>query len=200
MPPTKQVSTGAERQKAFRDRMTRMGMTIPRIYMTEGEQGLVRKFLRHHRNERTDQLIGGMDLQAMSQKWTTQRLFDALQEHASHQQQLSRVWLQATPASIELALASYGDQPVHLVVTEYEIRMTTPLCDQRAVSDPLRFNEACLRLGPNMPLSNVGLVGSHYILFGQLSAHSPLANIVEELDVMGRNVIDAQAELSHLIG
>jgi len=200
MPPTKQVSTGAERQKAFRDRMTRMGMTIPRIYMTEGEQGLVREFLRHQRNERTDRLIGGMDMQAMSQKWTTQRLFDALQEHANNQQQLSRVWLQATPASIEVALDSYGDQPVHLVVTDYEIRMTTPLCDQRAVRDPLRFNEACLRLGPNMPLSNVGLVGSHYILFGQLSAHSPLANIVEELDVMGRNVIDAQAELSHLIG
>src|ERR1700754_979169 len=200
MPPTKQVSTGAMRQKAFRDRMTRMGMTIPRIYMTEGEQGLVREFLRHQRNERTDRLIGGMDLQAMSQKWTTQRLFDALQEHASNQQQLSRVWLQATTASIELALASYGDQPVHVVVTDYEIRMTTPLCDQRMVHDALRLNEACLRLGPNMPLSNVGLVGSHYILFGQLSAHSPLANIVEELDVMGQNVIDAQAELSDLIG
>jgi uncharacterized protein YjfI (DUF2170 family) len=200
MPPTKKVSTGAERQKALRDRMTQMGMTIPRIYMTEGEQGLVREFLQHHRTERTDQLIGGMDLQAMSQKWTTQRLFDALQEHANNQQQFSQVWLQATPSSIELALASYGDQPVHLVVTEYEIRMTTPLCDQRTVRDPLRFNEACLRLGPNMPLSNVGLVGSHYILFGQLSVRSPLANIVEELDVMGRNVIDAQAGLSDLIG
>jgi uncharacterized protein YjfI (DUF2170 family) len=200
MPPTKKVSTGAERQKALRDRMTQVGMTIPRIYMTEGEQGLVREFLQHHRTERTDQLIGGMDLQAMSQKWTTQRLFDALQEHANNQQQFSRVWLQATPSSIELALASYGDQPVHLVVTEYEIRMTTPLCDQRTVRDPLRFNEACLRLGPNMPLSNVGLVGSHYILFGQLSVRSPLANIVEELDVMGRNVIDAQAGLSDLIG
>ncbi|MGY3230443.1 uncharacterized protein YjfI (DUF2170 family) [Luteibacter sp. HA06] len=200
MPPTKKVSTGAERQKALRDRMTQMGMTIPRIYMTEGEQGLVREFLQHHRTERTDQLIGGMDLQAMSQKWTTQRLFDALQEHANNQQQFSRVWLQATPSSIELALASYGDQPVHLVVTEYEIRMTTPLCEQRTVRDPLRFNEACLRLGPNMPLSNVGLVGSHYILFGQLSVRSPLANIVEELDVMGRNVIDAQAGLSDLIG
>ncbi|QWT21620.1 YjfI family protein [Bacillus sp. NP157] len=200
MPPTKQVTTGAKRQKAFRDRMTRMGMTIPRIYMSEGEQGLVRDFLRHHRHERTDRLIGGMDLQAMSQRWTTQRLFDALQEHAGVHQQLSRVWLQATPASIELALASYGDQPVHLVVTEHEILMTTLLCDQAAVKDPLRFNEACLRLGPNMPLSNVGLVGSHYILFGQLSARSPLANIVEELDVMGQNVIDAQAELSELIG
>jgi uncharacterized protein len=200
MPPTKKVSTGAERQKALRDRMTQMGMTIPRIYMTEGEQGLVREFLRHHRAEGTDQLIGGMDTQAMSQKWTTQRLFDALQDHANNQPQFSRVWLQATPSSIELALASYGEQPVHLVVTEYEIRMTTPLCEQRAVRDPLRFNETCLRLGPNMPLSNVGLVGSHYILFGQLSVRSPLANIVEELDVMGRNVIDAQAELSDLIG
>ena len=177
-----------------------MGMTIPRIYMSEGEQGLVRAFLRHHRNERTDQLIGGMDFQAMSQKWTTQRLFDALQEHANQDAQPFRVHLQATPAAIELVLANYGEQSVHLVVTDYEIRMTTSLCEQRMVKDPARFNEACLRLGPNMPLSNVGLVGSHYILFGQLSAHSPLANIVEELDVMGQNAIDAQGELAHLIG
>jgi uncharacterized protein YjfI (DUF2170 family) len=200
MPPTKQVSAGAKRQKAFRDRMTRMGMTIPRIYMTEGERGLVREFLRHRRNGRTDQLIGGMDFQAMSQKWTTQRLFDALYEHANSHKQLSRVRLQASPAAIELSLASYGDQSVHLVVTDYEIRMTTSLCVQRAVKDAARFNEACLRLGPNMPLSNVGLVGSQYILFGQLSAYSPLANIVEELDVMGQNAIDTLGELSHLIG
>lgn len=188
------------RQKAFRDRMTRMGMTIPRIYMTEGEQGLVRDFLRHQRNERTDRLIDGMDLRPTIQKWTTQSLFDALRDHGVKQKQWSGVWLQATPASIELSLAAYADQAVHLVVTDYDIRMTTALCEQGMVKDALRFNEACLRLGPNMPLSNVGLVGSHYILFGQLSAHSPLANIVEELDVMGRNVIDAQAELSHLIG
>jgi len=200
MPPTKQVTPGAQRQKAFRDRMTRLGMTIPRIYMTEGEQGLVRDFLRHHRHERSNRLLVGLDTQAVSQKWTTQRLFDALQQHAKAQASWARVWLQATPASIELVLIDYGDQPVHLVVTDHEIRMTTPLCDQRSVQDPLRFNEACLRMGPNMPLSNVGLVGAHYILFGQLSAHSPLANIVEELDVMGRNVIDAQAELSDLIG
>ncbi|BDU18938.1 hypothetical protein DYGSA30_03950 [Dyella sp. GSA-30] len=180
--------------------MTRMGMTIPRIYMTEGERERVKAFLRHHRNERTDQLIGGMDFQAMSQKWTTQRLFDALHEHANNHGQLSGVRLQATPAAIELSLASYGDQSVHLVVTDYEIRMTTALCEQRAVKDAARFNDACLRLGPNMPLSNVGLVGSQYILFGQLSAHSPLANIIEELDVMGQNAIDALGELSYLIG
>jgi uncharacterized protein YjfI (DUF2170 family) len=200
MSPTKQITSGAMRQKAFRDRMTRMGMTIPRIYMTEGEQGLVRDFLRHQRNEQTDRLIDGMDLRATIQKWTTQSLFDALRDHGMKQKQWSGVWLQATPASIELSLADYADQAVHLVVTDAEIRMTTALCEQGMVKDPLRFNEACLRLGPNMPLSNVGLIGSQYILFGQLSAHSPLANIVEELDVMGRNAIDAQAELSHLIG
>jgi uncharacterized protein YjfI (DUF2170 family) len=200
MPPTKQVSTGAERQKAFRDRMTRMGMTIPRIYMTEGERELVKEFLRHRRNERTDQLVGGMDFQAMSQKWTTRSLFDALRAHAREHKQLSRVRRQGTPAAIELTLANYDEQLVHLVVTDYEVRMTTALCDQRVVQDKARFNETCLRMGPNMPLSNVGLVGSQYILFGQLSAYSPLANIVEELDVMGRNAIDALSELSYLIG
>lgn len=200
MPTSKPMTTGAKRQKAFRDRMAQLGMTIPRIYMTEREQGLVRDFLRHQRNEQTERLVAGMDTQPVSHKWTTQRLYEALQDHAARQHQFSGVWLHATPAFIELALASHAGQRVHLVVSEFEILMTTPLCEQRAVSDPLRFNEACLRLGPDMPLTNVGLVGSQYILFGQLSARSPLATIVEELDVMGRNVVDAQASLADYIG
>lgn len=198
--PSQEVSPGAKRQKAFRDRMTRMGMTIPRIYMTESEQALVREFLRRHRSVRTEQLIEGMDLASMNTKWTTPRLFDALREHTGTPPHLADIRLHDTPSAIELSLSHYDHQPVQLVVSGHQIFMAAALCDTQAVKDAAAFNEACLRLGPNMPLSNVGLVGSHYILFGQLSAHSPLANIVEELDVMGQNAIDALGELSHLIG
>ncbi|HEX7813992.1 DUF2170 family protein [Dyella sp.] len=193
------VSTGAQRQKAFRERMTRMGMTIPRIYMTSSEQALVREFLRSHRNVRTERLIEGMDLADMNDKWSTQGLFDALREYAATRPHLVDIRMHDAPPAVELALAHYGDQPVQLVVSEHEIFMAVALCDVASVIDPARFNEACLRLGPRLPLSNVGLVGDHYILFGQISAHAPLANIVEELDVMGRNAIDTVNELSGLI-
>ena len=200
MSAQKPVTTGAQRQRAFRDRMTRMGMTIPRIYMTEAEQELVRRFLRHVRGAHTDALVAHMDFNAMNDKWTTQTLHDALACHAREHRQLAGLRLHKAPPSIAFRLRDYGDQPVSITVGEDEVHVSTPLCEQRSVQRPDAFNEACLRLGPVMPLSNVGLVGSHYVLFGQISSHAPLANIVEELDVLGQNATLAMGELSHLIG
>jgi uncharacterized protein YjfI (DUF2170 family) len=199
MSSQKPVNAGAQRQKALRDRMTHMGMTIPRIYMNEGEQALVRRFLRHLRSAHTDALLAHMDFNTMNDKWTTQRLHDALAGHADEHRQLADLRLHTAPESIACQLRDYANQPVTLTVGDDEIHVTTPLCEQRAVKDAQAFNEACLRLGPVLPLSNVGLVGSHYVLFGQLSARAPLANIVEELDVLGQNATLAQGELSHLI-
>lgn len=174
-------------------------MTIPRIYMTEAEQELVRRFLRHLRSAHTDELVAHMNFNAMNEKWTTQGLHDALAGHAAKHRQLAGLRLHKAPSAISFGLRDYGDQPVTVTVSDEEVHVSTPLCEQRAVKDAAAFNEACLRLGPVLPLSNVGLVDSHYVLFGQLSAHSPLANVIEELDVLGQNATLAQGEFSHLI-
>ncbi|HMH67517.1 MAG TPA: DUF2170 family protein [Pinirhizobacter sp.] len=200
MSAQKPVTSGAQRQRAFRDRMTRLGMTIPRIYMTEAEQELVRRFLRHVRGAHTDELVAHMDFNAMNDKWTLQALYGALASHAGESRQLAGLRLHQAPPSIEFHLRNYDDQPVSITVSEDEVHVSTPLCEQRSVQSPDAFNEACLRLGPVMPLSNVGLVGSHYVLFGQIPPHAPLANIVEELDVLGQNATLTMGELSHLIG
>lgn len=199
MTGNKHLSPGAKRQKALRERMGQLGMTIPRIYMTADEQAMVRTFLRHCRGERTERLIEGMDFSRMHEKWTAPALFDALRADTARQDALTDIRLAGVPPAVELALAHYGGQPVRLVVNDEEIFVTTVLCGKGAVKQPARFNEACLRLGPTLPLSNVGLVGNDYILFGQLSAHSPLANIVEELDVLGRNAVESLSALSALI-
>lgn len=199
MTGSRHLSPGAKRQKAFRERMGTMGMTIPRIYMTADEQAMVRTFLRHSRGERTERLIEGMDFSRMHDKWSVPRLFEALKADAARQGALADIRLEGAPPMVALALAQYGGQAVRLAVSDEEIFVTTVLCEKGAVKQPARFNEACLRLGPTLPLSNVGLVGNDYILFGQLSAHSPLANIVEELDVLGRNAVEALNTLSALI-
>ncbi len=193
------VSPGAKRQKAFRERMAGLGMTIPRIYMAEDEQALVRAFLRRYRSARTEQLIEGMDTANPSASWSMASLHAALQVYADTHGELADLEQHAETATIELALVRYGGRMAQLVVANHEILVATALCKRQAVSDVARFNDACLRLGPTLPLSNVGLVGEYYILFGQLSAHAPLANIVEELDVLGRNTVDALNELSDLI-
>ncbi|WP_329742034.1 DUF2170 family protein [Dyella sp. A6] len=195
----KHLSPGAQRQKALRERMGKLGMTIPRIYMTADEQAMVRTFLHHCRGERTEQLIEGMDFSHMHAKWTVPTLFDALKADTARQDVLAGIRLHGVPLGIELGLTRYGGQLVRLSVSDEEIFVTTVLCGRSAVKQPARFNEACLRLGPTLPLSNVGLVGDDYVLFGQLSAHSPLANIVEELDVLGRNAVESLEALSALM-
>jgi len=168
--------------------------------MTEAEQELVRRFLRHVRGSHTDELVAHMDFNAMNDTWTLQALYDALASHAGESRQLAGLRLHQAPPSIGFHLRDYDDQPISITVSEDEVHVSTPLCEQRSVQSPDAFNEACLRLGPLMPLSNVGLVGSHYVLFGQISPHAPLASIVEELDVLGQNVTLAMGELSHLVG
>ncbi|BFI97514.1 MAG: hypothetical protein RSP_30240 [Rhodanobacter sp.] len=199
MAGSRHLSPGAKRQKALRERMSTMGMTIPRIYMSADEQAMVRTLLRHCRGERTEQLIAGMDFSRTHAKWTAPQLFEALQADTARHDALADIRLEGMPPAVELALARYGRQPVRLSVNDEEIFVTTVLCRKGAVKQPARFNEACLRLGPTLPLSNVGLVGNDYILYGQLSAHSPLANIVEELDVLGRNAAESLNALSALI-
>jgi uncharacterized protein YjfI (DUF2170 family) len=67
------------------------------------------------------------------------------------------------------------------------------------VHDRAAFNDACLRLNPLNPLSNLGLQSFDgedvYVVFGELSTRSPLANIVEEIDVLARNTLQAAEAL-----
>ena len=193
------VSAGARRQKAFRDRMTRMGMSVPRIYMTADEQALVKDVLASHRHGRTERLIEGMAFDSRHASWSAPDLYEALREYAATQPHLAAIELHDAPPAVELVMTHYGDLSVQLAVSAHEIFVATALCEMDSVTNTVVFNEACLRMGPRLPLSNIGLVGAHYVLFGQISAHAPLANIVEELDVLGRNAIDAMNELSGLI-
>jgi uncharacterized protein YjfI (DUF2170 family) len=87
---------------------------------------------------------------------------------------------------------------VIIVVAEQEIRVSAVLCEAAGVKDPNKFNEICLRVGPALPLSNIGLVDEHYIVFGQLSIHSSLENVVEELNVLGQNTIQTADDLRSL--
>lgn len=135
----------------------------------------------------------------MSKQWTTKTLFDALHDHADQAGHPFALTLHNNgDHAISAELREYGDLPVIIVVAEQEIRVSAVLCEQSSVKEPATFNETCLRLGPALPLSNIGLVDGHYIVFGQLSIHSSLDNIVEELNVLGHNTIQTAHDLQSL--
>jgi uncharacterized protein YjfI (DUF2170 family) len=137
---------------------------------------------------------------AMTQPWTTLALHEALAEHVARERLPFQLTLErGADPTIAIALPEHGDLIVHLMASGEQLFASTPLCLGSQVNDRAAFNDACLRLNPLNPLSNLGLQSLDgedvYVVFGELSTRSPLANIVEEIDVLARNTLQAAEAL-----
>jgi uncharacterized protein YjfI (DUF2170 family) len=139
-------------------------------------------------------------LSAMTQPWTTLALHEALAEHVARERLPYQLTLEhGADPTIAIALPEHGDLVIHLMASGEQLFASTPLCLGSQVGDRAAFNDACLRLNPLNPLSNLGLQSLDgedvYVVFGELSTRSPLANIVEEIDVLARNTLQAAEAL-----
>lgn len=106
--------------------------------------------------------------------------------------------------TFQVVLADAGDLEVTLVASEHHIYCSTPLVTAAEVRDRAAFNDACLRLNPINPLSNLGLATVDgedvYVVFGELSADSTDVQVVHEIRTLGVNAIDAiEALHSYLV-
>ncbi|MEO5558979.1 MAG: YjfI family protein [Dokdonella sp.] len=136
----------------------------------------------------------------MSQPWTTPALHEALAEHVLRERLSFVLNLErGADPTIAITLPEYGDLVIHLMASGEQLFASTPLCMGSQVDDRAAFNDACLRLNPLNPLSNLGLQqmdgNDVYVVFGELSTRSPLANVVEEIDVLARNTLQAAEAL-----
>ena len=139
----------------------------------------------------------------MTTAWTTAALY---RELAAAGDALPGVALELTEGalpSIAATMAEHGDLVIQVAASGEQIFVSAPLCRASQVKDRHRFNEACLRLNPMNPLSNIGLLGVDdddlYIVFGELSARAPLANVIEEILVLADNTLEAAAAFAHEI-
>ncbi len=103
--------------------------------------------------------------------------------------------LEDAEGALQIVLAEAGDLEITLVLSEDQVYVSTPLVTAAQVRDRAAFNEACLRLNPINPLSNLGLATVDgedvYVVFGELSADSTESQIVTEIRTLGVNAIDA---------
>lgn len=103
--------------------------------------------------------------------------------------------LDDTETTLQVVLADAGDLEVTLVASEHQVYCSTPLVTGAQVRDRAAFNDACMRLNPINPLSNLGLATVDgqdvYVVFGELSADSTAEQIVHEIRTLGVNAIDA---------
>ena len=138
----------------------------------------------------------------MTPAWTTDALY---QELAASELPAAGVTLEHAPGAdtISATMREHGDLVIQLAASGEQIFVSAPLCRGSQVKDRHRFNEACLRLNPLNPLSNIGLVSvgddDLYVVFGELSARAPLANVIEEIQVLADNTLAAAEAFAHEI-
>jgi uncharacterized protein YjfI (DUF2170 family) len=136
--------------------------------------------------------------------WTTESLYEALRSDKSVDLQgVELSLIGGVDAIVNITMHDHGDLAMHMAVSGEQIFVSSPLCLATQVRDRAAFNEACLRLNPLNPLSNLGLqnVGGEdlYIVFGELSSRSPLPAVVEEIHALADNTIQAaEAFADHL--
>lgn len=96
---------------------------------------------------------------------------------------------------IEVTLHDCGDLAVVVGVEGKEIQASVLLDPVDAVRDAAGFQNRLLRANKLLPLSTFGIteVGgrAHYEIFGQLSGGSQIEEIIEEIETLGRNAIEA---------
>ncbi|WP_368563776.1 YjfI family protein [Pseudoxanthomonas sp. UTMC 1351] len=124
--------------------------------------------------------------------WTIEQLQQRLAENFGG---ANVAVLEDAENALQVVLAEAGDLEITLVLSEDQIYVSTPLVTGAQVQDRAAFNDACLRMNPINPLSNLGLSTVDgqdvYVVFGELSADSTETQIVLEIRTLGINAIDA---------
>ncbi len=139
----------------------------------------------------------------MSMTWTTQALHGELVRSPLAATSTIEL-IDGTEPTIHVNLHDQGDLPVFVAVAGGQIMVSTTLWEVSEVKDRHAFNEAALKLNPVNALSNIGIVAVQpgrdaYVMFGELSASSPVDTVVEEIQMLAQNTIEAaEAFAGHL--
>lgn len=136
---------------------------------------------------------------------TTRELYEQLIRKYAGNDQITIQLIDSSDPAINVTMHEYGDMQVQIAASGSQILVSTVLCDAERVRDRNAFNDACMRINPINPLSNLGLTSfdgrETYIVFGELSASSCADDVDEELQALAINTIDAAETLqSHFTG
>jgi uncharacterized protein YjfI (DUF2170 family) len=130
------------------------------------------------------------------QYWDTAGLASALA--TCEEVQSGQMSVAAAPGGagvIEVILHEHGDLAVVVGVAGLEVQASVALVPVDEIADGAIFEHRLLRANKLLPLSTFGITDidgrEYYEIFGQLSAGSELEEIIEELETLGRNAIDA---------
>ena len=94
-----------------------------------------------------------------------------------------------------VTLTELGDLPVVVVVARPVIRASVVVAPVSGIGERAEFERGLLRANRTLSLSAFALTSvageDCYEIFGQLSTGSEIEEIIEEIETLGRNAIDA---------
>jgi uncharacterized protein len=197
-------SSAARAQSAYRERMREKGLVPRQVFIRPGHRELLGRIELLLREPELPRFLRQMESnQPMSTAWTTTVLYRELAQSELPASGVTLELIEGVEPAIAATMREHGDLLIQLAVAGDQIFVSAPLCLGSQVKDRARFNEACLRLNPINPLSNIGLQTIDgedvYVVFGELSARAPLANVVEEILVLADNTLDAAEAFAHEI-
>lgn len=198
-------SSTARAQSAYRLRMREKGLVARQVFVRPGYRELLGKLELLLRESDLPPFLRTLESpQPMTTAWNTSTLFAELSKSQLKDSGVSLELVEGAEPAISATMHNHGDLVIQLAVSGDQIFVSAPLCLGSQVHDRARFNEACLRMNPINPLSNIGLQTFDgedvYIVFGELSARSTLANVIEEILVLADNTLDAAQAFATEIG
>lgn len=194
--PKKPKSSGFY-MKQMRTRLTEQGF-VPRDVWVLPENS---KILKQIEKRLRQPLIAGVDnletLMSFTQTWNTKSLFEALSgDKIVVEGDVEVKLVGAIDQSIHVTVKNHGDLPVFVAVNGEQILVEASLFPVSAIANVAEFNDVALRSRSMFPLSSLaiekdGYGEDQYVMYGALSASSPLENIVTEIETLAENILNA---------
>lgn len=184
--PTK---SSAHYQREHRKRLREQGLVKKEIWIRPEHTNKAREFEKALRITDTEQAVE-------RPAWLTQALFSDLKDtNLVREGHASLELIEGASPTVHIVMHDFGDLPQFLTVAGEQIIVESVLWPVSEVVDIAKFNDAVLRTHKYFPLSTISLAkradDDYYLMFGSLSAQSSLDDIVQEIEVLASNVIQA---------
>ncbi len=183
------VKSSAYYQREHRKRLREQGLVKKEIWIRPEHNNRAREFERALRQ--ADSAYA-----AERPAWLTHALFKDLSEHSLIQDEHASIELiEGVSPTLHIVMHDFGDLPEFLTVAGDQIIVESVLWPASDVVDKAKFNEAVLRTHKYFPLSTISLAKraneDYYLMFGSLSSFSSLDEVIQEIEVLANNVIQA---------
>lgn len=193
------VKSSAYYQREHRKRLREKGLVKKEIWIRPEHANKARAL------EKELRLLDQKAEESLDRKtWLTTALYkDLLGSPLVSEKQASLELIDGANPVLHIVMHEYGDLPAFLSVAGEQIIIESVLWPLTDVINTEEFNTAVLRTHKYIPLSTICLERwgdqDYYLMFGALSAASNLVDVVQEIQTLASNVIQATEIYAHLI-